>query len=186
MPKPSKPPASGFRPTHVVPPNGMPAWEAPDPDRPTVPLDPLLPVVLVERLGDWGHIRCANGWAAWVDGRHLVAVPRDPPATDGPPAGTADPRPLLARAEEALADYRAAVEELAGGGLDGQSFEDRTHGLRIGVVVDGESMWVYDHDQERWLYGDGRQLTTYATDRTASDEDSGHAPTRFVAPKGES
>ncbi|MFE1313791.1 hypothetical protein [Streptomyces sp. NPDC058755] len=175
----------GFRPTHVVPPNGMPAWEAPDPSRPTVPLDPLLPVVLVERLGDWGHIRCANGWAAWVDGRHLIAVPQDPPAGDGPPTGTSDPRPLLARAEQALADYRSAVEELAAGDLDGQSFGDRTSGLRIGVVLDGESMWVYDSEEERWLYADGRRLHTYATDRTPSDEDTGHAPTRFTAPKGE-
>ncbi|MET7720170.1 hypothetical protein [Streptomyces mirabilis] len=28
-----------FRPTHVVPPDGLPAWEAPDASRPTVPLD---------------------------------------------------------------------------------------------------------------------------------------------------
>ncbi|MFD7370583.1 hypothetical protein ACFV87_03915, partial [Streptomyces mirabilis] len=26
-----------FRPTHVVPPDGLPAWEAPDASRPTVP-----------------------------------------------------------------------------------------------------------------------------------------------------
>ncbi|MFJ9820920.1 hypothetical protein ACIRU3_37775 [Streptomyces sp. NPDC101151] len=181
----TKQPTTGFRPTHVVPPNGMPAWEAPDPARPTVPLDGLLPVVLVERLGDWAHIRCANGWAAWVDGRHLVAVPQDPPVGDGPPAGTADARPLLARAEQALADYRSAVEALAAGGLDGQSFGDRTRGLRIGVVVDGESMWVYDPDEGRWLYGDGRQLHTYATDGSVPGEGPGHAPTRHVAPKGE-
>ncbi|MEU4038063.1 hypothetical protein [Streptomyces collinus] len=200
-----KQPGTGFRPTHVVPPDGMPAWEAPDPGRPTVPLDALLPVELVERLGDWGHIRCANGWAAWVDGRRLVAVPQDPPAGDGPPAGTDDPRPLLARAERALADYRSALEELADGGLDGQSFEDRTKGLRIGIVVDGESVWVYDHEEGRWMYGEGRRLAPYATDRPPSHEgaghhgtghegaghgdsgheDSGHAATRMAAPKGE-
>ena len=33
--------------------HGMPAWETPDPARPAVPLDPLLPVQLVERRGDW-------------------------------------------------------------------------------------------------------------------------------------
>ena len=174
-----------FRPTHVVPPHGMPAWETPDPTRPTVSLDPLLPVQLVERLGDWGHIRCANGWAAWVDGRHLVAVPQDPPAAEAAPAVTADPRPLLAGVEEALADYRSAVEQLAGGALDGESFRDRTRELRIGVVVEGESMWIYDPEEGSWLYGDGRRLTTYATDRTAPDEDTGHAPTRFDAPEGE-
>ncbi|MFF7236609.1 hypothetical protein [Streptomyces collinus] len=204
MSRPNRP-GTGFRPTHVVPPDGMPAWEAPDPGRPTVPLDALLPVELVERLGDWGHIRCANGWAAWVDGRLLVAVPRDPPAGDGPPAGTDDPRPLLARAEQALAGYRSALEDLADGALDGRSFEDRTQGLRIGIVVDGESVWVYDHEEGRWMYGEGRRLAPYATDRppahrgpghadTAAEdaghergghEDSGHAATRMAAQEGE-
>ncbi|MBY8845270.1 hypothetical protein [Streptomyces sp. SP2-10] len=176
----------GFRPTHVVPPRGMPAWETPDPARPTVPLDPLLPVELMDRRGDWAYIRCANGWAAWVDGRVLVAVPGDPPAADGDPEGTADPRPLLARAEQALADYRAAVEALASGALDGEDFEARTRDLRIGLVVDGESMWLYDPEEGRWLYGDGRRLSTYATDRTVTGAgDTGHAPTRLVAPEGE-
>lgn len=157
--------APDFRPTHVVPAAGMPAWQTPESDQPTVPLDPLLPVRLVELRGDWGRIHCANGWTAWVDGRRLVAVPEDPPAADGPPGDAADPRPLLARTEQALADYRAAVEEVAGGGLDAESFRDRTRGLRIGVVVDGEAMWLYDHEEGRWMYGDGRRLSTYATDR---------------------
>lgn len=207
----------GFRPTHVVPPHGMPAWEAPDPARPTVPLDPLLPVRLLERRGDWGHVLCANGWSAWVDGRPLVAVPQDPPGTDDSFTddsftAVADPRPLLNRAEQALARYRAAVEELAGGGLDGETFRRRTHGLRIGVVVDGESMWVYDPAEERWTYGDGTRLSTYAADEppaapevagpssttevvepaptvegaghAPASEDLGHAPTRVVTPKG--
>ncbi|MGW4566014.1 hypothetical protein ACWEN3_27555 [Streptomyces sp. NPDC004561] len=177
----------GFRPTHVVPPRGLAAWDAPDPARPTAPLDPLLPVQLVERRGDWAHIRCANGWAAWVDGRRLVAVPEDPPAAGGPgPDGGADPRPLLARAEQALAGYRAAVEELAAGTLDGEAFADRTRDLRIGLVVDGEAMWLYDVEEERWVYGDGRRLTTYATDRAVTGaDDPGHAPTRLVAPESE-
>ncbi|MFF4258301.1 hypothetical protein ACFY1L_44655 [Streptomyces sp. NPDC001663] len=176
----------GFRPTHVVPQHGMPAWEAPDPARPTVPLDPLLPVQLVERRGDWGHVMCANGWSAWVDGRFLVAVPQDPPATGDPQARTADPRPLLARTEQALARYRTAVEELAGGGLDGESFRGRTKGLRIGLVVDGESMWLYDTEHGRWVYGDGTRLSTYATDDEprAAAADPGHAPTQVVTPDG--
>lgn len=175
----------GFRPTHVVPRTGLPAWEEPDPARPTVPLDPLLPVQLVQRRGDWGQIRCANGWSAWVDGRYLVAVPEDPPARGGPPGEAADPRPLLVRAEQALAHYRTAVEELAGG-LDGESFRGRTRGLRIGVVVDGESVWLYDADEGRWLYGDGRRLSTYATDRDEPrSQAADHAPTRVVTPEGE-
>lgn len=176
----------GFWPTHVVPQHGMPAWEEPDPARSTVPLDPLLPVQLVERRGDWAHVRCSNGWSAWVDGRHLVAVPQDPPATGGPQDRTADPRPLLARAEQTLARYRAAVEERARGGLDGESFQGRTRGLRIGVVVDGENVWLYDSEQGRWVYGDGTRLSTCATDgppRAATAEPS-HPPTQVVTPDG--
>ncbi|MGV4983791.1 hypothetical protein ACVB8X_05590 [Streptomyces sp. NRAIS4] len=180
-----KAPSSGFRPTHVVPRRGLPAWEEPDPARPTVPLDPLLPVELVERRGDWAYVRCSNGWGAWVDGRRLVSVPEEPPAAEGP-AGTGDPLPLLARAEQALADYRSAVQELAAGALDGEDFEDRTRDLRIGIVVDRESMWLYDPEQGRWVYADGRRLTTYATDREVTGEGgTGHAPTRVVAPEGE-
>lgn len=176
----------GFRPTHVVPGQGMPAWEAPDPARPTVPLDPLLPVQLVERRGDWGHVLCANGWSAWVDGRFLLAVPQDPPVADSPLTRTADPRPLLARADETLARYRAAVDELTAGGLDGEAFQGRTRGLRIGVVVDGESVWLYDAAHARWVYADGTRLSTYATDDgpRAVAEDPGHAPTQVVTPDG--
>ncbi|GAA0300062.1 hypothetical protein GCM10009540_19160 [Streptomyces turgidiscabies] len=184
---------SGFRPTHVVPREGLAAWEEPDPARPTVALDALLPVELVERRGDWGHVRCANGWSAWVDGRLLVAVPQDPPAAGAPLARTADPRPLLARAEQALARYRGAVEELTGGALDRESFRGRTRGQRIGIVVDGESVWLYDAEHERWVYTDGARLTRYAADRepatparepTQVVPDPGHAPTQVVRDDG--
>ncbi|MGC9541509.1 hypothetical protein [Streptomyces sp. UG1] len=176
----------GFRPTHVVPGHGMSAWEAPDPARPTVPLDAFLPVQLVERRGDWGRVLCANGWSAWVDGRRLVAVPQDPPTADaGPLARTADPRPLLARAERALSGYRASVEHLATGGLDGETFHARTQGVRLGVVVDGESVWLYDAEQERWVYADGARLSTYATDaEPRAKAEPGHAPTQVVTPDG--
>ncbi|MEU8979338.1 hypothetical protein ACFVXA_01730 [Streptomyces sp. NPDC058246] len=153
-----------FHPTHVVPQDGMAAWESPDPSRPTVPLDGLLPVQLVDRLGDWGRIVCANGWSAWIDGRLLISVPQAPPAASSPLARTADPRPLLARVEAALTRYRAAAEELAAGQLDGQSFRSRTQGRRIGVVVDGESLWLYDGEHERWVYCDGTRLTTLAAE----------------------
>ncbi|MGW7202191.1 hypothetical protein [Streptomyces sp. NPDC054837] len=174
----------GFRPTHVVPQHGMPAWDAPDPARATVPLDPLLPVQLVERRGDWGHVLCANGWSAWVDGRFLVAVPSDPPAADGPLTRTADPRPLLARTEQTLGDYRAAVEELASGGLDGEAFRARTRGRRVGVVVDGESVWLYDAQHGRWVYADGTRLSTFATDEAPRAAVEDHAATQVVTPDG--
>ncbi|MFF3405572.1 hypothetical protein ACFYW8_05030 [Streptomyces sp. NPDC002742] len=155
-----------FRPTHVVPQDGLPAWESPDPSRPTAPLDALLPVELVDRLGDWGRVVCVNGWSAWVDGRLLIAVPQVPPAATRPLARTADPRPLLARVEEALSEYRKATEELASGQLEAETFRVRTQGNRIGVVVDGESLWLYDGEHERWVYCDGTRLSTFAAERT--------------------
>ena len=161
-----------FRPTHVVPREGLPAWEAPDPSRPTVPLDALLPVELADRRGDWGRVVCANGWSAWVDGRLLVPVPQDPPAAGRPLARTADPRPLLARAEHALDEYRRAVDDLARGGLDGETFHRRTQGLRIGVVVDGDSLWLYESEHERWVYCDGERFSTYAAERGPGVDDS--------------
>ncbi|WP_406506158.1 hypothetical protein [Streptomyces sp. NBC_01602] len=151
-----------FRPTHVVPPDGMPSWEAPDMSRPAEPLDPLLPVQLVGRRGDWGRILCANGWSAWVDGRLLVSVPHGPPEPGQPLARTADPRPLMAQVQESLARYRGAAEELAEGRIDGETFRRRTQGLRVGMVVDGEAVWLYDAEHERWVYCDGTQLSTYA------------------------
>ncbi|MET7583145.1 hypothetical protein ACFCXC_05140 [Streptomyces microflavus] len=153
-----------FRPTHVIPPDGLPAWEAPDAARPTDPLDALLPVQLVDRQGDWAYVACSNGWSAWVDGRLLVSVPQAPPAAGQPLARTADPRPLLARAEEALNRYRRAAQDLAEGRSDGESFQQRTRGLRVGMVVDGESVWLYDAEHERWVFCDGIQLSTYAAE----------------------
>ncbi|MFH9352596.1 hypothetical protein [Kitasatospora sp. NPDC017646] len=155
-----------FRPTHVAPPDGLATWTAPDPARPSTRLDPLLPVRLIARQGDWAQVLCSNGWTAWVDGRLLVALPQPPPAAGGPPARTADPRPALAEAEAALVRHRALLEDLAAGTLDLEAFREQTRGLRIGLVADGEALWVFDPVHDRWCYCDGLQLQTYAaTDR---------------------
>ncbi|MBM7056920.1 hypothetical protein [Streptomyces durocortorensis] len=157
-------PTPEFRPTHVVPPDGLPAWESPDVARPTDPLDALLPVQVQDRRGDWAYVACSNGWSAWVDGRLLVSVPRTPPAAGAPLARTADPRPLLARAEESLSRYRRAAQDLAEGRSDGEGFRQRTRGLRVGMVVDGESVWLFDAEHERWVFCDGTRLSTYAAE----------------------
>ncbi|RKT08832.1 hypothetical protein BX285_7199 [Streptomyces sp. 1114.5] len=155
-----------LRPTHVAPPGGMASWAAPDPGRPSARLDALLPLQLLGRQGDWAQVLCSNGWTTWVDGRLLVALPQPPPAAGGPPARTADPRPALAEAESTLARYRTLLEDLAAGTLDLESFRERSRGLRIGLVVDGEELWVFDPVHDRWCYCDGLQLQTYAaTDR---------------------
>ncbi|MFD4026005.1 hypothetical protein ACFWRV_21235 [Streptomyces sp. NPDC058576] len=157
-------PTPEFRPTHVVPPDGLAAWESPDVARPTDPLDALLPVELRDRRGDWAYVACSNGWSAWVDGRLLVSVPQTPPAAGAPLARTADPRPLLGRAEESLSRYRRAAQDLAEGRSDGEGFRQRTRGLRVGMVVDGESVWLYDAEHERWVFCDGTRLSTYAAE----------------------
>ncbi|MFE2292420.1 hypothetical protein [Streptomyces sp. NPDC059452] len=189
-------PTPEFRPTHVVPPDGLDAWEAPDVARPTDPLDGLLPVQLLDRRGDWAYVACSNGWEAWVDGRLLVSVPKAPPAPGQPLARTADPRPLLARAEEALNQYRRAAQDLAEGRSDGESFRQRTRGMRVGMVVDGESVWLYDAEHERWAFCDGTQLSTYAAEGgpgpgsgstgrgSVPAAPGGPEPTQVVAPGG--
>lgn len=189
-------PGAAFRPTHVVPPDGLPAWEAPDTTRPTTPLDAFLPVSLLSRRGEWGEVLCANGWSAWVDGRLLVAVPQPPPTAGRPVARTEDPEPLLTAAAEALDRYRRAPRDLAG-------FRSAVRDLRAGIVIDGESVWVYDDTARRWMYGDGSRLATYAVDAgpgappapepPAGGADAGprgdvreatHEPTRVVDPPG--
>ena len=68
---------TGWAPTHVVPAAGLPAWTDPDPlAAPAARLDPGLDVVVDRREGDWAHVICSNGWAAWVDGRLLEDVSR--------------------------------------------------------------------------------------------------------------
>ncbi|MFG2826246.1 hypothetical protein ACGFWI_02000 [Streptomyces sp. NPDC048434] len=154
--------APEFLPSHVVPPEGMATWSAPDTTRPTSPLDPLLPVQIIDRRGDWALALCSNGWSAWVDGRLLLSVPHEPPAAAQPAARTADPRPLLGAVEGELSRFRRLIEELAAGQLDGESFTRRTRGTRLGVVVDGDAVWMYDARHERWCYCDGVSLQTYA------------------------
>ncbi|MFE4021561.1 hypothetical protein ACFXPZ_29865 [Streptomyces sp. NPDC059101] len=159
-----------FRPSHVVPPDGMATWAAPDAARPLVPLDPLLPVRVVERRGDWALALCSNGWSAWVDGRLLLTVPHGPPAAGQPAARTADPRPLLAAAEGALGRYRQLVEELLAGQLDREAFAERSRGVRVGAVVDGDAVWLYEARHERWCFCDGASLVTFAVSNGPASE----------------
>jgi hypothetical protein len=152
-----------FRPTHVTPLDGMPTWAGPDTSQPSAWLDALLPVRVVDTRGDWARVLCANGWGAWVDGRLLVALPDSAPGTAGPLDRIPDPRPLLARLEHALSTYRGLVEQLAEGRIDLETFRERSAGLRLGVIVDGESAWLLDLEHDRWWYTHDTQLQTFAT-----------------------
>jgi len=73
-PSPAPPsPTTGWSPTHLVPPGGMAAWNAPDPSRqPIVNLPERLELVVEGRAGAWAHVRAVNGWRGWVDGRRLL------------------------------------------------------------------------------------------------------------------
>ncbi|MEX0985189.1 MAG: SH3 domain-containing protein [Actinomycetota bacterium] len=74
-PAPAEP--SAWSPTHLVPPQGMGAWSAPDPTAPIlVNLEPALPLRVARTLGDWSEVVASNGWTGWVDGRLLKEVDR--------------------------------------------------------------------------------------------------------------
>ena len=63
---------AGFEPTHVVPPDGMPAWGAPDPAaEPIATLAGGVELRVVGESGAWARVVGANGWEGWVDGRLL-------------------------------------------------------------------------------------------------------------------
>jgi RsiW-degrading membrane proteinase PrsW (M82 family) len=67
------PAAPVWTPTHLVPPGGMAAWDAPDPSRPAMlNLPERLELVVEMRAGGWALVRAVNGWRGWVDGRRLV------------------------------------------------------------------------------------------------------------------
>ena len=72
--QPAAPPIGpAWAPTHLVPPGGMTAWDAPDPSRPPIyNLPERLELVVDSRSGAWALVRAVNGWRGWVDGRRLV------------------------------------------------------------------------------------------------------------------
>ena len=70
----SAPPAPpAWAPTHLVPPGGLAAWNAPDPSSPPLLILPeRLELVVESRAGAWALVRAINGWRGWVDGRRLI------------------------------------------------------------------------------------------------------------------
>ncbi len=68
-----QPEPTAWTPTHRVPAGGVAAWEHPDPQaQPVARLDEGLDVQVTREALGWAHIRCSNGWEAWVDGRRLI------------------------------------------------------------------------------------------------------------------
>lgn len=65
-------PAASWQPSHLVPPEGLPAWETPDGrTAPAAQLWGGLPVQVVEHWNGWARIVCSNEWTAWVDAARL-------------------------------------------------------------------------------------------------------------------
>lgn len=61
--------------THTVPAGGLTAWVEPDPSGTSIAtLAGGLGVEVVERRGDWAHVRCDNGWTGWVGAAGLLPV----------------------------------------------------------------------------------------------------------------
>lgn len=79
------PASATWTPTHRVPAEALPAYQAPMPGTPVAMLDPDLPVMVLEHRGDWAHVRAVNGWEGWVDGRRLVSEAPAPSEPTLPP-----------------------------------------------------------------------------------------------------
>ena len=62
-----------FTPSHLVPPEGLPSWAAPDASGSSTQLAGGLELEVVQRVTDWAQVRASNGWVGWVDGRRLLA-----------------------------------------------------------------------------------------------------------------
>ncbi|MCU1453382.1 MAG: hypothetical protein JWN46_1528 [Acidimicrobiales bacterium] len=76
---------TAWAPSHWTPPDGVPAWPAPDPTAlPAQPLDGHIQVMLLARgVAGWCKVRCSNGWETWVDERQLVPLPAPASAAVG-------------------------------------------------------------------------------------------------------
>ncbi|HEX7520518.1 MAG TPA: SH3 domain-containing protein [Acidimicrobiia bacterium] len=64
-------PAAAWAPTHEMKRRAQ-AWAQPDPNAAVAgTVEKRVPVQILERRGDWAHIKCSNGWSAWIDARGL-------------------------------------------------------------------------------------------------------------------
>ena len=81
---------SEFTVTHVAPPEGLQAWQAPDPSVPAAAnVQAGVQMQLLERRGAWARVLFSNGWSGWVDGRRMVEA--GPPRLEAAAAAAAAP-----------------------------------------------------------------------------------------------
>jgi hypothetical protein len=135
--------ATGWTPTHRVPAGGLPTWAAPNPQTPSqAPLAAGLEVMLLQSWGDWGQVRCANGWETWVAAPGLVALaPADRPASR---------RRLAALAVAVAALAAVAFAATQGGGDDQEAAPTATSAPArdrgLGVRLQLPPGWVLSAD----------------------------------------
>src|SRR4029077_1964152 len=91
---------------------------------------------------------CSNTWTTWVDARQLEPLPqRTAPVSGitlvGPTLAAAQSSPsdgLLVELGRALDRYRALVEELGAGRIDGATFRRQTFAARL--LMRGGEAWT--------------------------------------------
>jgi hypothetical protein len=127
--------------THAVPSEGLPAWSGPDGSSPPAAnLDPGLDVMVLESRGEWAHIRCSNGWEAWVDGRRLIvsqpspaAAPPGPASAPAPPPQATPPAPPTQPVPQAAPATQPAAPSAAWGTAAAAPGPSRaTRGFKLG------------------------------------------------------
>jgi Bacterial SH3 domain len=72
---PAASPTAAWTPSHEMKRRAQ-AWAQPDPNAAVAvagTLQKRVPVQVLERRGDWAHIKCSNGWSAWIDAGGLKA-----------------------------------------------------------------------------------------------------------------
>jgi hypothetical protein len=78
-------------PTHRVAAD-VPVWDAADPTRPAVgSLERGSEVQTLERVGEWAHVECSNGWQGWSDARAFASLTRAIPPSGLPVWSQPDP-----------------------------------------------------------------------------------------------
>ncbi len=113
--------------SHVVNGYGAPAWtEADAASASAPPLDPGLPVQVLESWGEWARVRCENGWETWTDGRTLrtIAAP-----TASAPGRTTERSAVIVSFAASVAVVGAFLPWYSGGGFSVNAFDLPLWGL---------------------------------------------------------
>jgi SH3-like domain-containing protein len=174
----------------VVPAGGLHAWAEPNPAQPPVArLEAGVDIWVADRLGEWAHVRCSNGWSGWVDGRLLPAAapPPPPPAAARPyepPHSPPTPSPVRATAPSAW----TATHAVPAGGLDAWESPDGavaplTHlapGVQLSVLETQPNGWTHVVGANGWRgWVDGRRLVGAASGRSGALSPSRRADAPF-------